>query len=172
MTARCVRKMQAHVPGRASRSLQGLLVLMLLHLDADAPLTCIDFSCLVPADHVEPLKVFARPHDTTDQIPLHIRILVRHDVADQRCQGCRRKLWTSGSSITAEVSSGGLMCRAQAATCMPTVGLSTDRRALQQLHEVLRDDNVDTLICLFCAERHLRVGGLTTYKRLRRLQAA
>ena len=41
---------------------------------------------------------------------------------------------------------------------VPSLSLSTDRRALMQLHEVFKDASIRTLVCSICAEKHLEAG--------------
>ena len=42
---------------------------------------------------------------------------------------------------------------------MPKIGLSVDRRVLAHLREVYRDEAVQTLICIACAEKNMYLRG-------------
>ncbi len=47
--------------------------------------------------------------------------------------------------------------------CVPVLGASTDRRALIQVGEVLREEHIGVLLCFVCACKHVRHLGYNLY---------
>jgi len=53
----------------------------------------------------------------------------------------------------------------KARSTMPVLGMSTDRRTLQHVGEVLREDSVSVLMCFICACKHIRHRGYDLFGR-------